>query len=87
MISDQFKSLFDETLKVSKGLSSTVVKAAQAVASNQKMLSPEQNAKYRLSVCNSCEFLIKKTGRCGQCGCFVSAKVKLNFEECPVGKW
>jgi|APGre2960657373_1045057.scaffolds.fasta_scaffold584835_1 uncharacterized paraquat-inducible protein A len=87
MINDQFKHLFQETVRVSKGLSSTAAKATQAIVAKERMISPEQNAKHRLSICNACEFLIKKTGRCGQCGCFVSLKVKLNFEECPIGKW
>jgi len=32
--------------------------------------------------CDSYDF-----GVCNECGCFTAAKVKLNSEECPLGKW
>jgi hypothetical protein len=44
-------------------------------------------AEGRLSICNDCEHLIKTTKTCKECGCFMSAKVKLPNAECPVGKW
>lgn len=41
----------------------------------------------RLDICNSCEFLLKKTTTCKKCGCFMVAKTKLEKAECPIGKW
>jgi hypothetical protein len=41
----------------------------------------------RLSVCRSCEFLIKLTDQCKKCACFMNLKVKINNAVCPEGKW
>lgn len=41
----------------------------------------------RRKICNECPHIKKskffKTKRCGICGCFLSLKTKLRFEECP----
>ena len=87
MISDNFKKLFDEGLKISKSLSSSIGKASNAIASKKQIISFQQEAKRRLDICNKCEFLNKEFGRCEHCGCFVTAKVKLDFESCPISKW
>lgn len=39
----------------------------------------------RRLICKNCEF--RKYLICGECGCVISAKVQLDEEECPVGKW
>lgn len=40
----------------------------------------------RLNICNGCiEF--KTNTRCALCGCFLSVKLKLALEHCPVKKW
>tara|TARA_R110000822_G_scaffold225562_2_gene358292 strand:+ start:210 stop:377 length:168 start_codon:yes stop_codon:yes gene_type:complete len=41
----------------------------------------------RLAICNSCPELFKPTWTCKQCGCFMKAKARLDFTECPIGKW
>jgi hypothetical protein len=41
----------------------------------------------RLSICMSCEHLVKFTKQCKKCGCFMAIKTKLGPAECPVGKW
>ena len=41
----------------------------------------------RLSICMSCEHLVKFTKQCKKCGCFMAIKTKLAGAECPVGKW
>lgn len=33
------------------------------------------------------KFLFWKKERCGVCGCYLKAKIKLDFEECPKKKW
>ena len=41
----------------------------------------------RLDICRGCEFFIKLTSQCGQCGCLMPLKAKLAPSVCPVGKW
>lgn len=40
----------------------------------------------RLAICKECPKLLL-TGNCTECGCFMSAKVKLPNASCPLGKW
>lgn len=42
--------------------------------------------KKRLSICSKCPHL-KKSKRCGKCGCYVPAKVKAPQASCPIKKW
>lgn len=87
MVSDNFKNLFNETIKVSKSLSSSTSKAVKAIADNKQIISPKLDAQKRLDICNKCPSLDKSGGRCEECGCFVTVKVKLDFESCPLKKW
>jgi hypothetical protein len=41
----------------------------------------------RMSFCNNCDHLIKLTSQCKKCGCFMTAKTKLENATCPIGKW
>lgn len=50
-------------------------------------LADEELSKSRLNTCNSCEHLLKLTGNCKKCGCFVAAKTKLKQQKCPINKW
>lgn len=47
----------------------------------------EELSKSRLEICNSCEHLLKLTGNCKKCGCFVAGKTKLKQQKCPINKW
>lgn len=87
MVSDNFKSLFKESVKVSKNLSGSLLKAANSIAKNKKLASAQDKAKARIEICNRCNLLNKDSGRCEECGCFVTIKVKMDFEQCPLGKW
>lgn len=87
MVSDNFKNLFKESVKISKSLSSSASKAAKAIAENKQIISPKLDAQKRLDICNKCPSLDKTGGRCGECGCFVTIKVKMDFESCPLRKW
>lgn len=82
-----FSHLMQEGKKIKTGLKNTASKAFKALNSNSKLASDQNEAKNRLSICNKCPNLNKDSGRCSVCGCFVFLKVKLDFEECPVGKW
>ena len=53
---------------------------------NTRRLSSEF-AQARLDICKSCPELIKITTQCKKCGCFMTAKTKLEKSTCPLGKW
>jgi hypothetical protein len=53
---------------------------------NTKLVS-EDLAKQRFDTCLSCPELINITKQCKKCGCFMSAKTKLEAAKCPLGKW
>ena len=42
---------------------------------------------FRFNVCLQCPELISLTKQCKKCGCFMSAKTKLEKAVCPLGKW
>lgn len=47
----------------------------------------EDLAAKRFEICKACPKLIKMTGQCKECGCFMSVKTKLTKAECPLHKW
>lgn len=47
----------------------------------------EDLATQRFDICLACPELIQITKQCKQCGCFMSAKTKLESAKCPIGKW
>ena len=49
--------------------------------------SGEELSKYRLEICNGCEFFRHKTQQCKKCGCFMKLKTTLYNARCPLGKW
>lgn len=62
------------------------------------MLLSDKEQKQRLDICKQCDFfnehyklfnvnLFKKKPQCDICKCFLEAKVKFEFAECPKDKW
>ena len=49
--------------------------------------SDEDLIKYRLEICNSCEWFNKRMLKCKRCGCFMKLKSTLKQAKCPEGKW
>lgn len=45
---------------------------------------PDEIAKQRLTICESCEQLNKALYTCKRCGCFMKLKTKLAVAECPL---
>jgi hypothetical protein len=84
---DNFSNLFKEAAKVSRNLASSAAKAGVAIADGKPIIAQKNKSQERLDVCNKCKDLDKSLGRCTVCGCFVSAKVKADYESCPSGKW
>ena len=50
-------------------------------------LTEEEVSNTRYDICLQCPELIKISKQCKKCGCFMSAKTKLENAKCPIGKW
>jgi hypothetical protein len=48
---------------------------------------PESVSNSRINICYSCDNFIKLTTQCKKCGCFMTAKTKIESATCPIGKW
>lgn len=59
----------------------------KAIDEGKKFLTTDDIVEYRLGICKSCNFYFSPTGQCKKCGCFLSAKIRLARQRCPVGKW
>lgn len=49
--------------------------------------APANIQQERMSICQACPELLKITKQCKKCGCFMSAKTRLQYAECPMKKW
>ena len=49
-------------------------------------LKTEQSER-RLEICRSCPFYDPKWHKCTECGCWMDAKVRFEWAECPKDKW
>jgi hypothetical protein len=47
----------------------------------------EEIRDYRMSICENCEQLDKKTIVCQSCNCPMNRKTRLTTSSCPLGKW
>ena len=59
--------LVEKTKNGGKALAST----------SQRNYTTLEIAQERLDICQSCEFLFKKTNTCKKCGCFMDAKTRI----------
>lgn len=41
----------------------------------------------RMSTCVTCDKFRSMLKQCGECGCYMPAKVKYTKSTCPLGKW
>jgi len=41
----------------------------------------------RLSICQTCPYLIPESMRCGKCGCHLETKASWESSHCPIQKW
>ena len=57
------------------------------VAGGMKTRTDEEAEALVEQHCKSCEFYIRDSGRCSQCGCYLAIKTTWKSEHCPVGKW
>jgi hypothetical protein len=52
-----------------------------------KYVEDEELGKTRLEICKACPELVKVTKTCKKCGCFMTAKTKIQGAICPLRKW
>ena len=50
------------------------------------MFATDEKAGERFAVCAGCDRL-SDVGICGECGCVMVTKVKVETSSCPLGKW
>ena len=41
----------------------------------------------RVKICESCDKYLRLAKICGECKCFVPAKSRLRYANCPLNKW
>jgi hypothetical protein len=82
-------------IQMAKNLGGSILDALKHKTATGVILVSEDIADERLAVCgivsgsiveNHCPFL-NKDKRCFKCGCFMEAKVHVEIESCPIGKW
>ena len=76
---------------IAKNVVGAAGRVISAAAAGQSVQVGEEVFQGRMKVCMGCDFLDKKSQRCGKCGCFVAAQVigkaRLATERCPENKW
>tara|TARA_Y100000401_G_scaffold116049_1_gene120976 strand:+ start:1656 stop:1982 length:327 start_codon:yes stop_codon:yes gene_type:complete len=70
-------------LDMIKGFATDVVEYAKQGAPHVT----ENQYKERIRTCATCPDLIKKSMRCGKCGCLVEQKARWATTACPASKW
>lgn len=63
----------------------TLGRVAADLMHGRALFVSEETERSRLDACAGCDRL--EGARCGACGCFIVAKVKLAASKCPLGKW
>ena len=61
-------------------------RAIAAVAQLKPLQVSDEVRQQRAELCGSCAELLGDW-RCGACGCFTPAKVRMTTEQCPKGRW
>jgi len=77
----------DPQLPSTMQMARNFIKSASDHIKNGMKSADEDIIKKRLEICESCDFKIRESNRCGKCGCFLGAKTKWESSHCPIGKW
>lgn len=75
--------------KMAGGLALAAGRGLLRAARGLPVLADQTTAQRRREICatNACGRYLADRDRCAECGCFVSAKVRLVSERCPLGLW
>jgi len=83
---EDLPGIFEMGLSLFKDTSKLVRNALKG----NKVLVPEDIVEERLTICDSCEYLLttkKNRPKCSKCGCFMDVKAHIATSSCPVHKW
>jgi hypothetical protein len=72
---------------MARGLLSTMKDVAAGAIQGEGLFVSEDVYTTRMNICRTCEFFVRDTSRCTQCGCFMEAKTRLVKAHCPIHKW
>jgi hypothetical protein len=87
------KKTADDLLKMpplveqAKNATKAAANVGKAVIKGEKVIASKKVQTVRKKICNSCDQLDKKSGRCYQCGCQYQFKLATATESCPLEKW
>ena len=56
------------------------------VSGGEVLVAPEVRTR-RMAICRSCTYYLSRSGRCTECGCYVTVKARLATEDCPAKLW
>ena len=70
-----------------KNLAIAAAKVVKAKIKGEQVIATKRVQANRKKICDSCNRLDKKSGRCSECGCQYKFKLATATEECPIGKW
>ncbi len=73
--------------KIISNATNTLITTAKTLVSGEQILASEQTVDDRRRICLGCEFWNASNSQCNKCGCQTGAKILLQQEKCPVGKW
>ena len=65
----------------------TAAAAAGRWVANGFRIARQDTQESRRTVCNGCDRREQQYDRCKECGCFISLKIRLPKERCPLSKW
>ena len=68
-----------------KNLAVAVGRFVKAAVNGDRLIAGKGLRKKRIQTCKACDQL--NGMRCAKCGCSTVAKVALDTEHCPLGKW
>lgn len=60
---------------------------AKNVSEGKDLKVSDQEFQNRMVICRACPLFKAKLEQCGECGCFLQVKARLNGMECPLKKW
>jgi hypothetical protein len=72
---------------LAKNVAGASFRLAKAAMAGEKINVSPAETERRLGICRQCQFFQAKLMRCLKCGCFLSLKVRLETEHCPINKW
>jgi len=75
-----FKTKLKLAVESARNVAKNAVTGADITVSNDEF-------ERRMSICKGCPKFQPDMSVCGECGCFLNAKARLNGMKCPMSKW